>query len=278
MYYLILLLLLPTLVFGGEKLALVSMAPYVEIVEELTSGQVQVDLLVPAGFSSHTYEPTPKQILNATKASIWFQLGELFEERVQKALQAENPKLVLVDLRQGLSLLGDCCHDHDHNHHHAADTHIWMSPKMMQKQIETIAQGLVQVFPDLKETVEKNKGPLLTKLSTLDKEIQGILQSHKGEIVFVSHPAYGYFCRDYGLVQESIEFEGKDPTPKTLYLLIEQAKKDQVHTIFIQKQYSTKAATLVAREIDAKLVELDPYSPHYFSSMLHIAKSFAESR
>ena len=281
-FFLFIFGLLPVLSFGAEPVVLVSMAPYVEMVNELTSKQVHVELLVPAGFSAHTYEPTPKQIMNATKGSIWFTVGELFEARVQAALQSENPKLVVVDLRQGLSLMNGHDHEHDNHegHHHncgGADTHIWMSPKMMQPQVELMAKSLSSVFPELASTIEKNKGPLLDKLEALNKTIHTMLDSHKGQIIFVGHPAYGYFCREYGLVEESIEFEGKDPTPKHLYKLIEGAKADKVHTIFIQKQYGTKAAELVAHELGAKLVWLDPYSEHYFESMLEIAKSFSEA-
>lgn len=264
--------------FAAERVALVSMAPYVGMVQALSDNQVQVELLVPAGFSAHTYEPTPKQIMNATKGAIWFTVGELFETRVEAALKAENPALVVVDLRQGLSLMGG--HDHEGHFHccGSADTHIWMSPKMMQTQVGLMAKSLIDVFPELAPTIEKNKAPLLERLSSLDKEIHTLLDAHKGQIIFVAHPAYGYFCREYGLIEQSIEFEGKDPTPKHLYKLIEKAKTDNVHTIFIQMQYGTKAAELVANEIGAKLVVLNPYSEHYFESMLQIAKSFSEAK
>jgi zinc transport system substrate-binding protein len=275
MIYFIFFLLFSASTYANERIALVSMAPYVEMVDELTNKEVRVELLVPAGFNAHTYEPTPKQILNAAKASIWFTIGELFEERAQKALKAENPKLAVIDLRQGLSLMDG--HEHDDGHICSADTHIWMSPKMMVVQVELMAKSLEKVFPELASSIQDNKGKLVEKLNALDSEIHAILDSHKGEVIYVSHPAYGYFCREYGLHQESIEFEGKDPSPKHLYNLIEEAKEDKVRTIFTQKQYSTKAAELVAKEVHAKISLLDPYSEHYFTSMMQIAKSFAEA-
>ncbi len=276
MYILFIFLLLPLASFASDKLALVSVAPYVEMVDTLTDKQVKVQLLVPAGFSSHTYEPTPKEIINATKASIWFTIGELFEERVALALKSENPKLVIVDLREGLSLMGG--HTHEGSDHICSqDTHIWMSPKMMVHEVKAMAKGLKEVFSDLKETIDKNEPKLIAMLEALNSEITATLTPAKGKTIFVSHPAYGYFCREYGLHEESIEFEGKDPTPKQLYNLINEAKNDKVQTIFIQKQYSTKAADLIAKEIGAKLVLLDPYSEHYFESMRFIAKSIAEA-
>ena len=148
----------------------------------------------------------------------------------------------------------------------------------MQVQVALMAKHLCTVFPKLAELIEKNKITLLEKLAALDTEIHTLLDSHKGQIIYVSHPAYGYFCREYGLNEKSIEFEGKDPTPKHLYNLIADAKTDGINTIFIQQQYSTKAAALVAQEIGAKTVMLDPYSENYFASMRQIAKSFAEAR
>ncbi|MBS0636734.1 MAG: zinc ABC transporter substrate-binding protein [Verrucomicrobia bacterium] len=279
MKWLFLFVITPVLAFSADRVALVSMAPYVGMVKELTGDQVKIELLVPAGFSAHTYEPTPKQILNAAKASIWFTVQEPFEVRALQALTSENPKLVLVDLRQGLELIGG--HDHDHGHgcscSHGADTHIWMSPKMMQVQVNHMAAMLKEVFPELSDTIDKNRPLLVDKLKNLDSTIRSILEPHKGEVVFVAHPAYGYFCREYGLTQQSIEFEGKDPTPKHIYSLVKEAKDDKISTIFTQNQYSTKAAELVAKEVGAKLVMLDPYSEDYFTSMKKIADSFAEA-
>src|SRR5262245_12801143 len=93
----VLLCFLPRGASAAERIVLVSVAPYVEIVEELTAKQVDVALIVPAGFSAHTYEPTPKQILKASKANLWFTIGEAFEERAIKALKAQNPEFVTVD-------------------------------------------------------------------------------------------------------------------------------------------------------------------------------------
>lgn len=281
MKWIFLFFITPIFAFAAERVALVSMAPYVGMVRELTGNEIKVELLVPAGFSAHTYEPTPKQILNAAKASIWFTVQEPFEVRALQALTAENPKLVLVDLRQGLQLIHGH-EDHEHDGHicscsHGADTHIWMSPKMMQVQVNHMAAMLKEVFPDLGSTIDKNRPLLIEKLKNLDSSIHSILDAHKGEVIFVAHPAYGYFCREYGLTQQSIEFEGKDPTPKHIYTLVKEAKEDKITTIFTQKQYSTKAAELVAKEVGAKLVMLDPYSENYFESMKDIAKNFAEA-
>ena len=44
----------------------------------------------------------------------------------------------------------------------------------------------------------------------------------KGFLVF--HPAWGYFARNYGLSQISIELEGKEPSPGELIEQLKEAK------------------------------------------------------
>lgn len=277
-HYLLLVCLAVFPLYASDRLVIVSVAPYVSIVDELTGGKVKVNLIVPSGFSTHTYEPTPKQILHGANASVWFTIGELFEPKAIKALQSQNPKLQTVDLRQGLHLIDEedshCHHCHEHSH---LDPHIWMSPKMMQIETSRIAATLGELFPELDSEIRKNYATVMSKLEMLDNSIREILKNKKGKTIYVSHPAYGYFCNEYGLKQVSVEFEGKDPTPKQLFELINQAKSDQIHTIFTQKQYSTKAAQIVAKELNARIIPLDPYSPHYFDSMLQIAQNFAEA-
>ena len=83
-------------------IVLVSVAPHKFFVEQIAKESVQVHLMVPAGASSHTYEPTPRQMVTAGQAKLWFRIGEPFENRAVQALTSHHPDLEIIDLRQGL--------------------------------------------------------------------------------------------------------------------------------------------------------------------------------
>ena len=256
-----------------ERLVLVSTAPYVEILQELAGDDIQTELLVPAGFSSHTYEPTARQIMRASQAKIWFTIGEFFEKKAVDAIKSHNKSFITIDLRQGLPLLYDeCGHHHHHQDAQQADPHIWMSPKMMIEQVKVIAETLEKVFPELSQKVTLRLPFLIKKLNSLDNLIKAELAKKTNHFLVVSHPSYGYFCRDYSLMQIAIEHEGKDPTAKQLTHLIAFMKANNIHTIFTQKQYSTKAAEFIAKEVGAELISLDPYAQDYFANMQAIAE------
>lgn len=255
---------------------LVTVAPHKFFVEKIANETIQVHLMVPAGASSHTYEPTPKQMIKASKGDIWFRIGEPFEERAIQALKSHHPELKIVNLQQGLNLIQASACAHCRCCPGSVDLHFWLSAREAQIQAETIANVLIQTYPQHTEIYKTHLAAFKKELQELDKNIQGILSSLKNRHILVSHPAYAYFCRDYHLTQYSIETEGKDPTPQQMTKLLNFIRQLNIRTIFIQMQYNNKAAKLVADTVGAKLVVLDPYSEYFVSSMLEIAHAFAE--
>lgn len=278
-HWLILLIFLckPFFLSSSEPppIVLVSVAPHKFFVDKIAQETVQVKLMVPAGASSHTYEPTPKQMVAVGQAVIWFRIGEPFENRAMQALQSHHPEMEIVDLRQGLDLIQTdacgrkgCCPG-------SVDLHFWLSPRQGEIQAKTITDALIKVFPEHAEKYRANLHLFQQELRDLDRKIQMILAPLKKRAILVSHPAYAYFCRDYKLEQYSIEVEGKDPAPQQMTNLLNLARKLNIHTIFIQVQYNNKAAKLVAETLDANLIVLNPYSEEYFDSLLEIAHAFA---
>lgn len=260
---------------------LVSVAPYKFFVEKIAGDTVKVGLMVPAGASAHTYEPTPREMLAASMADLWFLIGESFETRAVKAIQSHHPKIVLVDLRQNVHLISADPHHADRHgctHKNCQDLHIWLSPRQAQIQAQTIAKALSDLYPEHKEFYQANLQNLLKELQQLDLEMTQILKPLTNRVIMVSHPAYSYLGRDYDLKQISIEFEGKDPTPRQLTYVIEEARRNDIKTIFVQKQYNNKGARLIADKIGANVVNLDPYSENYFVSMRDIARQIEASK
>ena len=74
----------------------------------------------------------------------------------------------------------------------------------------------------------------------------------------VYHPALTYYARDYGLRQVAIEADGKEPSAKQLTAGIRQAREDGVRRIFYQNQFPASTVEIIARDIDAEYVEIDP--------------------
>jgi len=74
-----------------------------------------------------------------------------------------------------------------------------------------------------------------------------------------------------------MEVDGKEPTTQNLTKLVDIAKKENIHTIFIQKEFDINMAKSFAEEIDAKIVEINALSPDWFENMDAITKSLIKS-
>lgn len=258
---------------------LVSIAPFAYFVERVAQGGVEVQILAPRGADPHSYEPTPKQVQEAFKADLWLRIGEPFEEKILNVLKQENPHLLTLQMWEGIPLLPlEEEHDHPHVHVHgeeAKDHHVWLSPRNAKIEAERIFEALCKLSPENRPLFEGGLKSFLTDLRALDKEISFLLSPFKGEALLVSHPAFGYFCRDYGLIQLSIECEGKETLPQRVTQTVDLARKYHVRSILTQSQYGNKGAELIAKELDLPVHSVDPYALDYLENLRHLAQVIA---
>jgi len=252
---------------------LVSIPPYLYFVEALTGGEIKATSLVPPEANPHIYEPTPKQVQKAKEAKLWIRLDESFEKKISKSLKEINKDLNVLNLADSSKIpyiyeehkCSSCKH-----HHHGSDTkdlHIWLSPRMAKIQVSLIAKSLIEAFPDRKDLIQRNLIILQSKLSKANESFTKQLLPYKGDSIIVSHPAFGYFCRDYDLKQISIELEGKDPLPRELTSILALAKKTPIRTVFTQVQYNNKGAQIIAKQLNLPIHEVDPYSADYLQNL-----------
>jgi zinc transport system substrate-binding protein len=76
------------------------------------------------------------------------------------------------------------------------------------------------------------------------------------------------------LKQVPIEIEGKEPKPAQLKELIQHARKKRIKVVFVQPQFSTKSAKLVAREIGGQVAFADPLAEDWIANLRQVADKF----
>jgi len=72
------------------------------------------------------------------------------------------------------------------------------------------------------------------------------------------HPALTYYAADYGLEQLAVEHDGKEPSARHLARLIEEARRKKVRHVFYQAQYPASTVKVIAEDIGARSVKIDP--------------------
>jgi len=237
-----------------------------------------VETIAPQSANPHSFEPTSRQVAHMTQGRVWFCIGEPFEKKLLPLLQNRNPNLSVLDLRNNVHLIAEeglsCTHcSMDHQ-----DRHIWMSPKDTRIQVLEMARVLQEIFPEKKEEITENLNVLLADLQQLDHQIHAILNTSKHRTILVSHPAFGYFCKDYGCHQLSVEYEGKDPRPKHIEEILSKALAAQTEIAIVLPQYNNKGVQLIAEKLHIPVRMIDPYSPNYFKTLLDMALIIANQK
>ena len=268
-------LLLTLLLVPGVSLAkldiFVSVLPQKLFVERVGGAHVTVYALVGKGFNPATYQLTPQQTVALTEADLFIRAGMPFEESWVPRILAVTPDLVVLDMREGLDLLPmESRHEHAGHHHHM-DPHVWTDPVLLQQHIVRLVSQLSKLRPELANHFTQSGNRFIEELAALDKELEKQLQDNRNNAFLVFHPAWGYFAQRYGLQQIAAEYDGKEPGAAALADLIEQSRQAGIRQIFVQPQFNSKAADVLAEAIPAKVEQADPLSENYFQAI----RSFA---
>ncbi|MFZ7111037.1 MAG: metal ABC transporter solute-binding protein, Zn/Mn family [Desulfatiglandales bacterium] len=255
---------------GSEKIkAFVSILPQAYFVERVGGALVDVEVLVGPGKSPATYEPTPRQMARLGRAGVYFRIGTPFEKGFIDKVSRTHKGLAIVDTRKGVALR----YFARSRGGQVPDPHIWLDPKRVKVQAATITETLCSLAPRSAAVFEENLAAFQADLDRLDEKISQTLSSLRGSRFYVFHPSFGYFGESYGLEQVAVEIEGKEPSPKQLSDLIDQAGKDGVKVIFVQPQFARRNAEAVATAIGGAVVPIDPLPRDYLKSLEEMAEN-----
>ena len=91
-------------------------------------------------------------------------------------------------------------------------------------------------------------------------ELEELSKNIENKNIVTFHEAFPYFAKEYGLnIVSVVQREaGSEPSAKELQETIEKIKNLDVKAIFVEPQYSTKAAETISKETNVKVYTLDP--------------------
>ncbi len=243
--------------------------PVAGFIEKIAGEEFVINTMVPAGMPPVAYEPTPKQMIALENSDIYFSLAALpFEITALPKIKNNNQEIIIVNISQGVDVIID---GHNHGHHHGIDPHMWMSPVQARQIAKNIYASLIKRYPEKKDTFNKNLQVLMAEINEADEYINGILRNTSKRSFMIYHPALTYMAQDYGLEQIPIEIHGKEPSPEYLSKVITVATKKNINLIFIQKQFDSNFARIVAEETQSKVVVFDPLSKDWSNTIYFVA-------
>ena len=266
-------------------LVFVSIAPQAHFVKAIGEAHVDVSVMVKPEKSPASYEPSPKQMVRLAKADIYFAIGVPFESAWLERFASTNPDMPIIHTEAGIekktvnrhggkdkaAQVHGPGHTQGHGTEGIKDPHIWLSPPLVMLQARSIAAGLREVDPEHTGDYEKNYQTFINQVAALDIRLMKKLTPVANTRFMVFHPSWGYFADAYRLEQIPIEIEGKAPKARDVKELIQTARAQNIRTIFVQPQFSTKQAQIIAREIGGRTVTADPLAMDWAKNLEALA-------
>jgi len=252
---------------AAEPLVAVSVLPQQYFVDRLGGGAVRSVVMVPPGASPALYDPTLAQLADLEEAVAYFEVGHPafpFERAWLDRLLAGREDLERVDTSAGIASP-------------PGDPHVWLAPAGAQVMARNTAAALARLLPEEAEAVEERLRGLEAEIRAVDAELRERLAPVRGRTFFVFHPAWGALARAYGLEQVAVEHDHKEPDPRQLARLVRRARESGARAIFVQPQFSRRAAEVVAREVGADVIALDPLAYDWPSNLREVGRTLAEA-
>lgn len=248
--------------------------PMYEFTKEVVGDEGNVELLIPAGTEPHDFEPSAQQIAKIADADVFVYNStdmEIFIDDLKNAVDTNQVKM--IEAAKGITRLEgteaeehDHDHDHDHDedhshdHSHEYDPHVWLSPALAMKEVQTIADGLSEKYPDKKEIFTKNADAYIAQLEQLDQKFTDGLKDAENRTFVTQHAAFAYLADEYDLKQVSISGISPDqePSPSRLAELKKFVEENNTKVIYFEENASSKVAETLAKETGVELKVLNP--------------------
>ncbi len=244
----------------GQVQVVASFYPIAYLAERIGGEKVGVFNPVPPGAEPHDLELSPRAVERIQGSQVLLYLGGGFQPAIDRALQTlEGNGLAATDVSQGVDKM-PATDVEGTPEPGALDPHIWLDPRYAKVMSENIESALIKADPANEAAYRANGEKLRVDLAALDAEMErGLSECARKEIV-TSHAAFGYLARRYGLVEVPVSglSPESEPSPARLNEVINLAKQRAVKYIYFETLVSPRVAEVIANEVNAQTLVLNP--------------------
>lgn len=262
----------------GKVKVIATLFPQYDFAKQIGKEKVEVQLLLPPGIESHTFEPTPTDIININNADLFIYTGEEMEPWADRIASSITSDTKIVDASSRVDLLKAEEEEHEegeeeHDHEHTYDPHIWLDPENAIKMVEEITYYLCSADPENAVFYTNNSNAYISELKTLDSDIAKVVESGiRKEIAFGGPFSYKYFVERYNLSYISAyEACGEEAEPSVARIkdVIETIKEDKLPVVFYDELETSNIAKTISTECNIQALT--------FNTVHNVSKSKIDS-
>nr|WP_315020513.1 metal ABC transporter substrate-binding protein [uncultured Aminipila sp.] len=241
--------------------------PY-DFASQIAGNKAKVSMLLPPGAESHSYEPTPQDIIKIQNCDVFIYTGGDSDAWVDDILESmDTSKMKIIKMMdcvpaveekivEGMQPEEEDNSDSVKQEELEYDEHVWTSPQNAIKITQTISDVLCQIDKKNQGYYQKNTADYIAELNVLDKEFKEIVaKASRRVIVFGDRFPLRYFADEYGL-EYYAAFPGcsteTEPSVDTIKFLVDKVNSEKIPVVFYIEFSNHKTADSICEATSAK--------------------------
>ncbi|MDR1015109.1 MAG: metal ABC transporter substrate-binding protein [Coriobacteriales bacterium] len=242
-------------------------APY-DFARQVAGGRAELRMLVSPGIETHSFEPTPQDILDIEGCDLFVYVGGESDEWVADLLSSVDTSAVtvirLIDCVETVaeddSVLVNPAEAEEEEEEGAPDEHVWTAPANARLITEALASAFERTDPGNASAYQANADAYLAQLDALDARFKEVaLGGERRTLVFGDRFPFRYFADAYGLTCYAA-FPGcstaTEASAQTVAALIDTVKREGVPVVFYRELSSPGIAEAIAEATGARALLL----------------------
>lgn len=255
----------------GRISVVTTIFPQYDFVRQIAGENVELKMLLKPGEETHSYEPTPQDIIAIQNSDIFIYVGgendAWVEDILESMPEADMRTLKLMDCVdtveeehvEGMQEQPGHSHEEEESHEdeteeehsvHEIDEHVWTSPVNASAIVDKIKELLVQADPENRQIYEENAEAYEAELAELDAEFRDVVDNAgRSLVVFGDRFPFRYFADEYGLDYYAA-FPGcasdTEPSAATMAFLINKVKEEEIPAVLKMELSNENIANAIA--------------------------------
>ena len=246
---------------GGEGLDIVTtLFPAYDFARQIAGERAAVTLLVPPGSESHSFEPTPQDMIRIEGCDLLLCNGgesEAWLEEILEGQENDVPTLAMLDCVQALEEervegMQAVYEEHEDGGETEYDEHVWTSPVNARLICEALCESLCEADPAGADYYRERLTAYARELDALDAAFrETVRDGARRTLIFADRFPVRYFTEEYGL-QYFAAFPGcaddAEPSARTVAFLIDKVLEEKIPAVFYIEFSNEKMADVICED------------------------------
>ena len=233
----------------NKEVILASFTVLADIIENVAKDEFVVKSITKPGVEVHGYQPTPSDLIKASKAFVFIDNGFGFELWAEKFVSNLQIKRVTISNRLEPIFISEDFYKGKPN------PHAWISPKRGMIYVDVIVDYLSELKPSEAESFKNNGQIYKNKIAKIDKDFSLFINNleNNNRYLVTCEGAFSYLTNDYGLKEAYLWPVNAESqiTPKRMARTISLVKNKNIPSVFCESTVSNESQMVVARETGA---------------------------